>query len=120
MTYSEKLKDPRWQRKRLEVLSAAGFKCEECGDGTATLHVHHCYYEKGLMPWEYPDEALKCVCEFCHKERQEAELSIQRMFCEMTTDELKEFQGWIMNATLSIGVEAMSREVAELVRPRWD
>lgn len=53
MTYSEKLKDPRWQRKRLEILEAAKFKCEDCGNSKNTLTVHHCYYEFGReWTWE--------------------------------------------------------------------
>jgi len=28
LTYSEKLKDPRWQKKRLEILSRDNFTCE--------------------------------------------------------------------------------------------
>ena len=30
-TYSDKLKSPKWQKKRLEVLNLRGFKCEKCG-----------------------------------------------------------------------------------------
>lgn len=46
-TYLEKLKDPRWQRKRLEALNAAGFGCSVCGDAESPLHVHHRAYFKG-------------------------------------------------------------------------
>ena len=58
MTYSEKLKDPRWQRKRLEVLNRANFSCEKCQDHASTLHVHHKYYVSNRLPWEYPDWCL--------------------------------------------------------------
>ncbi len=30
--YWQKLQDPRWQRKRLEILNRAGWKCEKCGN----------------------------------------------------------------------------------------
>ena len=63
----ELYKDPRWQRKRLEVMSLAGFACEECGDTGTTLNVHHGYYEKGNAPWEYDNDTLHCLCEPCHK-----------------------------------------------------
>lgn len=65
--YSEKLKDPRWQRKRLEVFNRYRFACARCGDGITQLHVHHRYYEKGLAPWDYPDSALICLCRRCHE-----------------------------------------------------
>lgn len=32
MTYTEQLQHPNWQRKRLEVMEAAEFSCELCGD----------------------------------------------------------------------------------------
>lgn len=66
LTYSDLLKDPRWQRKRLEILERAGWECENCGDSESTLHVHHGYYEKGIKPWEYPEHSLCCLCESCH------------------------------------------------------
>lgn len=65
-TYSEMLENPRWQKKRLSVLEAAGFKCEQCGSADKTLHVHHLYYAKGKKPWEYPDCLLRCLCKDCH------------------------------------------------------
>lgn len=65
-TYSEKLRDPRWQRMRLEVMSRDGFKCVACSSGEHTLNVHHGYYRRGADPWEYPLESLHTLCEECH------------------------------------------------------
>lgn len=39
-SYYEQLKDPRWQKKRLEIMNRANFKCEECGDSENMLSVH--------------------------------------------------------------------------------
>jgi phage terminase large subunit GpA-like protein len=64
MTYAEKLKDPRWQKKRLEILERDEWKCKLCGDHTTTLHVHHEKY-KG-EPWDADNELLKTLCEHCH------------------------------------------------------
>ena len=66
-TYSEKLKDPRWQRKRLEILERDDFECRSCGSKENTLHVHHAFYEKGKSPWEYESRHLTTQCEPCHK-----------------------------------------------------
>ncbi len=41
MKYSEKLKDPRWQKKRLEIFQRDEFHCQQCGDGENTLCVHY-------------------------------------------------------------------------------
>lgn len=66
--YSQKLGDPRWQKKRLEVLEAAEWACEVCGYGESTLNVHHKAYFKGREPWEYDIEQLAALCESCHQE----------------------------------------------------
>ncbi len=66
-TYREKLLDPRWQRKRLEVLGRDNFSCQDCGTTKKTLHVHHCYYERGKDPWDYPAESLLTLCCDCHE-----------------------------------------------------
>lgn len=70
-TYSEKLRDPRWQKKRLEVLENAKFECSECGTTEKELHVHHRFYEKGKDPWDYHHINLQCLCVECHKTRTE-------------------------------------------------
>ena len=69
--YSEKFKDPRWQRKRLFVLERDNWTCQYCGDKETTLHIHHLWYEKGKEPWEYPDECFLTLCEDCHHEEYE-------------------------------------------------
>ncbi len=67
MKYSEKLKDPRWQRKRLEVLSRDDFTCLCCGDSSSTLNVHHKQYSGN--PWDAPLDALETLCHACHESR---------------------------------------------------
>lgn len=64
-TYSEKLKDPRWQRKRLEIMQRDGFKCRNCDDDKSTLHVHH--WEYSGEPWEANDDDMMTYCDKCHE-----------------------------------------------------
>ncbi len=64
--YWEKLKDPRWQRKRLEIMGRDSFMCMSCGDKDNTLNVHHKTYKKGAEPWEYNDENFITLCDDCH------------------------------------------------------
>lgn len=66
LTYKEQLNHPKWQRRRLERLEAAGWKCEECSAADLQLHVHHEKYFKNLMAWEYDDHQLKVLCHKCH------------------------------------------------------
>lgn len=65
-TYLELLRDPRWQKKRLEVLNESNWQCSLCFSKGKTLHVHHLQYRKGAMPWEYSREELEVLCEDCH------------------------------------------------------
>ena len=67
-TYSEKLKDPRWQKKRLKILNRDKFTCKLCGDTETTLHVHHKEYISGNDPWDYPNKLLVTICGHCHNE----------------------------------------------------
>lgn len=64
--YLQKLRDPRWQKKRLEVFERDDWRCQNCKDSDSTLHVHHRWYEQGREPWDYPKEALITLCEECH------------------------------------------------------
>lgn len=38
----------------------------ERSDKPYHLHVHHHYYILSNLPWEYPDEALVTICNWCH------------------------------------------------------
>jgi hypothetical protein len=69
--YSEKLKDPRWQKKRLKILERDNWECRVCGDNKSALHVHHRYYLPNTEVWDYPDEALITLCEDCHEIEKE-------------------------------------------------
>lgn len=65
--YSEKLKDPRWQKKRLEILERDEWNCQICHDSESTLVVHHRRYLPGVEPWDYTDALLVTLCEDCHE-----------------------------------------------------
>lgn len=65
-TYAEKLRDPRWQKRRAEICDAAGWRCVQCGDDTEELNVHHKEYLKDHEPWDYHSSYLRCLCRTCH------------------------------------------------------
>jgi hypothetical protein len=71
MKYAEKLKDPRWQKKRLEILQRDDFCCVACMDNEKMLVVHHLVYPVGLEPWDVKNEYLITLCEECHKSEYE-------------------------------------------------
>lgn len=64
MTYSEKLKDPRWQQKRLRVFERDNFTCRSCSDKETELQVHHLEYKGD--PWQAEDDKLITLCKHCH------------------------------------------------------
>ncbi len=67
MTYSDKLTDVRWQKKRLEIMSRDNFACRSCYAHEGTMHVHHLCYLKRFDPWEYKDDEMITLSD-CHAE----------------------------------------------------
>jgi len=97
-TYSEKLRDPKWQKKRLGILNRDNWTCRVCGDKENTLHIHHLYYKKGAEPWDYPDDALRTLCGDCHE-------------CE--TDFLRDYEDDLIRSLKLCG--CMSDQICKLV-----
>jgi len=64
--YSDLLKDPRWQKKRLEIFNRDKFACKLCKDKETTLHIHHLKYN--VFPWESKNTDLITLCKHCHDE----------------------------------------------------
>ena len=66
LSYAEKLKSPKWQKKRLEIFNRDKFTCRLCGDTKTQLHVHHIEYDNSCEPWECKNDILVTLCEDCH------------------------------------------------------
>ena len=137
-TYSEKLKDPRWQRMRLKILERDSWKCRWCDEADNTLHVHHTYYERGKEPWDYPPESLLTLCENCHQfeyeSRKEAEDALlftlrERGFSTEFVYELFDVarradmgvsQFWLIRAIDAVASNpAMRDSVLDSIAPGW-
>lgn len=99
MTYSEKLQDPRWQKKRLNVLELDDYTCQLCGSTTKSLQVHHKYYIHGLNPWEYDVKTLTTLCADCH---------------QLEGDMKKEYEPKLLRAIYDAGFTAA--DIGELVK----
>lgn len=89
MTYSEKLLDPRWQKRRLQILHRDNWTCCYCGDTQTNLQVHHKSYSGD--PWEANDEILETVCSHCHEvleflKKQYGQVSIGRIVKAQNVD----------------------------------
>lgn len=70
ITYAKKLKDPRWQKKRLEIFQRDQFRCMECFSDEKSLQVHHIAY-KGKEPWDTPNDFLVTYCYDCHQKEED-------------------------------------------------
>lgn len=88
MTYSEKLKDPRWQKRRLEIMERDKWRCVHCADDKKTLAVHHTIYHKDAEPWEYEDAELITLCDDCHNRHECAKKVVLARLGEMRGSEL--------------------------------
>ena len=66
MNYNEQLKNPLWQKKRLEIMNRDEFQCKMCFSKENSLVVHHKVYYSKTKAWEYEDYLLITLCEKCH------------------------------------------------------
>lgn len=111
--YSEKLRDPRWQKKRLEILERDNWRCQLCFDGESMLHVHHRRYIPSRDPWDYPESCLVTLCESCH----ESEKDYMNSAIDLLTAELKEkfFSPGIMDLASAINGLVVTPSTADLI-----
>lgn len=68
MEYKEQLLTNEWITKKTKVLIRDRYKCTKCKKKDCKLHVHHLYYVKDHLAWQYPYNALTTLCDICHKE----------------------------------------------------
>ena len=99
-TYTQKLRDARWQKKAELVKERAGYCCQDCNSKTA-LDAHHCYYtsmRENYEPWEYPLSALRALCRECHTKRPIQEIRIRALTAKLTQNQLNELINGLDNA----------------------
>lgn len=119
-TYWELLRDPRWQRRRLEIMERANWACQLCGDKKETLNVHHRIYRKGAMPWDYSDTELACLCETCHYAETEVRALIAASMSRLTYFQLGELLGFAegLEAETQAFVDSQSEGIFLMRGPR--
>ena len=90
--YSDLLKSPKWQKKRLEIMKRDKFTCKLCGDTETQLHVHHKKYISGNDPWDYDNKLLVTLCEDCHETVESCKIQFIRWSKEFDLCKLKVFK----------------------------
>lgn len=117
MTYRDQLLSPHWQKKRLTMLEAAGWRCTGCHNDEATLHVHHRKYVKGRMAWEYDDSELVVLCEVCHEDTHKHQDDAKELLSRMPVDgpgclrdAVQLLAGWLEVCSRVPGVESIGED----------
>ena len=87
-SYAQKLKDPRWTRRKTQILTRDDFTCQECQRSDRPLHIHHEFYLRAHEPWEYKDEWLVTLCEVCHENREKSIEALHQSLLGCSTGEL--------------------------------
>lgn len=139
MSYAEKLKDVRWQRKRLELLEKSQWRCSNIQLGTCpnyetpdknTLAVHHRIYLPKTEPWDYEAWAYQVLCDDCHKQAQlimqqaqtalaksEALMGACALLNELSMNELECFADFLV---MSISIKPNIREAIVDLLPQLE
>lgn len=61
---------------------------EIIADKAYHLEIHHKYYIHSLLPWQYDDEALITLCNWCHRETHETGAPIPVFLTQAARDEV--------------------------------
>jgi hypothetical protein len=121
--YNEKLKDPRWQRKRLEIFQRDNWTCQLCCRTDMELHLHH-LYRTAENPWEEPNLNLLTLCRLCHEQQLsnphggfKHPKRLYRTDAEWWTEHCEEYEDEVQMALDITGVGGSTiREVREKLR----
>jgi nucleoside 2-deoxyribosyltransferase len=109
--YKEKLKNPKWQEKRLEIMNRDGFTCQLCRDKSTMQCVHHMKYTAD-EPWDEPDHNLITLCEECHKLVENYKQFRSKTFSVYCAGRVNKYGDGVSDwRTKMLGVELSHREI---------
>jgi hypothetical protein len=107
--YRDLLNTEEWKAKRQIIIQRDGYCCTKCGktksnnyaellEQCTLLHVHHQYYIKNHLPWEYDDSALITLCNWCHwKLHESTKVAVYELvngaYCDMNYDTCRKCHG---------------------------
>lgn len=123
MTYSEKLQDPRWQKRRFDILLRDNWACVRCRNTKITLHVHHKEYVWGRDPWDYEDSNFETVCKVCHKKEHNItdEVEYERKYEHLIPikndpEVIKSIDSQILSLMNSLKKNITNKELVEVLK----
>ena len=111
--YKSQYLHPKWQKRRLEILEAAGYQCQTCDDTEKTLHVHHKRYIKGRDVWDYADDDLEVLCADCHKHEHWQRDELNKMVSTMCSEQVADL------LCIIAGMKSYALEIADDELNNW-
>lgn len=116
--YSDLLRDPRWQKRRLQVFERDDWECNACGNKDRQLQVHHLKYHG--KPWDAPDEHLETLCDECHEWRTEWDNKFGRSLVRtLFFKNLVKVMWWACKEDFEIINANPTSEIWQELRSRW-
>ena len=127
-TYAQQLRDPRWQKRRLEIFERDDWACCHCDAHGSELHVHHVRYKYGLKPWEYGDSDLRTLCKACHSDATEITRAARDTLYDMLSEDAEGTRTLINAAAVALCfcpeaadvIADISQEVGAVVRTGFE
>jgi len=116
--YSNKLKHPNWQKKRLKILERDNFKCQSCFSKNKELIVHHLIYDYSIKsPWNYPDETLITLCKDCHNSIHSTKIALNairlsNLICNLADEDISFINFILIDIEFKMSIEGMTRKEA--------
>ena len=77
--YSRLLESPQWAKYTREIRQSHSNACQCCRMVNRVTQVHHFFYDKSRLPWEYKAHEVVLLCDSCHNELHE-QLKVFRRF----------------------------------------
>lgn len=120
ISYSEKLKNPLWQKKRLEIFQRDNFRCTNggCFEDEKTLHVHHLDYISGREPWDYPNEYFMTLCEECHEQITKSRPEYEKKIINQLRLKLRD--SFIQKCAVELFESFTQEQLHDLVYMLWE
>jgi 5-methylcytosine-specific restriction endonuclease McrA len=85
--YFQKYRDPRWKKKRLEIIERDKGICQYCDYKVEAPEVHHKMYCGD--PWETPNKYLVTLCEDCHYRVTKYNKEIKKILSSLDPDRVQ-------------------------------
>lgn len=115
MSYDELLQQPEWIAHAQRIKQSSG-RCEGCGETQARLDVHHHFYERGRLPWQYERTELAVLCRQCHRDIHGALGSFRRFVMpRLRPEHLKVLTGALLAGLRAHGAQHVVSAIAGLM-----